>query len=127
MTSSLSTDTPIVRRRTPSILGVGVLFLVLGIMNVWQGVAPPFKSASPPSTESAELLAIGIAALVGGVFVLRGQNWARWLLAVWMLLHVAISVGQPGQLLAHLVIFGFVAFLLFRPRARACFTSTTRR
>ena len=49
--------------------------------------------------------------------MLRGTNWARWLLAAWMALHVAISIGQPTALIAHLVIFGFVAWLLFRSGA----------
>jgi hypothetical protein len=67
------------------------------------------------------VLAIGLAALIGGTFVLRGQNWARWLLAAWMAFHVAISVGKPTALVAHLAIFGFIAFLLFRPPASAHF------
>ena len=49
----------------------------------------------------------------------KGRNWARWLLVVWMAIHVAISIGQPKQLIAHLLIFGFITFLLFRPRAPA--------
>jgi hypothetical protein len=121
MTSSISNEEAITRRRMPSILAVGVLFLVLGVLDVWRGVAPMFGGASRLATDDMQVLAIGIAALVGGGFVLRGQNWARWLLAVWMLLHVVISVGHPGELIAHLVIFGFVAFLLFRPRAAAHF------
>ena len=119
MTSSISNDEPLARRRAPSIVAVGVLFLVLGVLDLWRGIAPMFGAASGLATDDMQVLAIGIAALVGGAFVLRGQNWARWLLAVWMLLHVVISVGHPGQLIAHLVIFGFVTFLLFRPGAWA--------
>ena len=73
------------------------------------------------ATDDVEVLAIGIAAIVGGVYVLRGANWARWLLAAWMALHVAISLGQPTALLAHVAIFGFVAYLLFRPGASVHF------
>jgi hypothetical protein len=40
-----------------------------------------------------------------------------------MALHVASSVGKPTALVAHLVIFGFVAFLLFRPLASEHFGS----
>jgi hypothetical protein len=121
MTPSISGEAPIARRRTPSVLAVGVLFLVLGAMDVYRGIGPLIATTSPLAAENMQLLAIGIAALVGGAFVLRGQNWARWLLAVWMLLHVAISVGQPRQFIGHLMIFGFVAFLLFRPGARSHF------
>jgi hypothetical protein len=121
MTSSISNEEPFARRRAPSIIAVGVLFLVLGVLDLWRGVAPMMGTASHLATDDMQVLAIGVAALVGGAFVLRGQNWARWLLAVWMLLHVAISVGA-AQLIGHLVIFGFVAFLLFRPGAWARFT-----
>lgn len=111
--------------RTPrrSVLAVGVLFLVLGALDVYRGLAPLLASAPHwhMATDDVEVLAIGIAAIVGGVYVLRGANWARWLLAAWMALHVAISVGQPTVMLAHVVIFGFVAYLLFRPGASAHF------
>ena len=127
MTPPLSNAEPIARRRLPSVLAVGVLFLALGVLDVWRGVAPMLGPSAHLAADDMEVLAIGVAALVGGSFVLRGQNWARWLLAAWMLLHVAISVGQPGPLIAHVLIFGFVAFLLFQPRASAHFTPTVRR
>jgi hypothetical protein len=41
-----------------------------------------------------------------------------------MALHVAISVGKPTALVAHLLIFGFITFLLFRPPASAHFGSS---
>jgi hypothetical protein len=74
------------------------------------------------AVDDVEVLAIGIAALVGGVYLMKRRNWARWLLAVWMAFHVAISIGQPKQLVAHIVIFGAIAFLLFRPGASPYFT-----
>jgi hypothetical protein len=113
------------RRPIPSILVVGVIFLALGVLDIWRGVAPAFGPASPRlAGDDVLVLAIGVAALVGGTFVLRGHNWARWLLAAWMALHVAISVGKPAALAAHLVIFGCIAFLLFRPPASAHFGSS---
>ena len=106
------------RKPIPSIMVVGVLFLALGVLDLWRGVAPLLGgNQSRLATDDMQVLAIGIAALIGGAYVLRGHNWARWLLAVWMALHVAISIGQPVALAAHLVIFGLIAFLLFRPRA----------
>jgi hypothetical protein len=127
MTSSISSEEPIARRRFPGILVVGVLFLSLGAVDVYQGLAPMLRTTAPPATDDMQVLAVGIAALVGGGFVLRGRNWARWLLAGWMLLHVVISVGHPGRLVAHLAIFGCMAFILFRPGARAFFRPGHRR
>jgi hypothetical protein len=121
-----SEEPPITLRRMPGILVVGVIFLGVGVLDVWRGAAPMLDGPSHLATDDMLVLAIGIAALVGGGFVLRAQNWARWLLAVWMLLHVAISVGEPEQLIAHLVIFGVLAFLLFRPRAGAYFKPSRR-
>ena len=114
------------RKTIPSILGVGVLFLALGVLDVWRGLAPLFGMDAQARLAGDDMLvlAIGVAALIGGTFVLRGQNWARWLLAAWMALHVAISIGKPLALLAHLAIFGFIAFLLFRPPASAHFGSS---
>ncbi len=126
MTSSFSGQERTARPRIRSVLVVGVLFLVLGALDLYRGLAPLVASAPRwhMATDDVEVLAIGLAAIVGGIFVLRGANWARWLLAAWMALHVAISIGQPTALVAHTVIFGFVAWLLFRPRASEFFTRT---
>ena len=35
--------------------------------------------------------------------------------------HIAISAGDPAKLLAHAVIFGVIAFFLFRPRTATYF------
>jgi hypothetical protein len=110
-----------------SIVVVGVIFLLLGALDIWRGVAPLYASAPRwhMATDDVEVLIIGIAAIVGGIYVLRGANWARWLLAAWMALHVAISIGHPSALLAHTAIFGFIVYLLFRPAASAHFATTT--
>jgi hypothetical protein len=128
MTSSSSTEERVERPRRRSVLIVGVIFIVLGSLDIWRGVAPLFASAPHwhMALDDVEVLAIGIAALVGGIYVIRGANWARWLLAVWMVLHVAISVGQPTAFVAHLVIFGCIAFLLFRSGAAAHFAAGPR-
>jgi hypothetical protein len=125
MTTPIATNAPMVRR-PPSILAVGVLFLLLGVLDLWRGLAPVLGGAPRMATDDMQVLAIGVAALVGGGFALRGANWARWLLAAWMLFHVAISEGAQ-QVIGHVVIFGFVTFLLFRPAASAYFRPSATR
>ncbi|MFL5523894.1 MAG: hypothetical protein ACJ8AF_07250 [Gemmatimonadaceae bacterium] len=120
MTGPLSSVERPARPRMPSLIVVGAIFLILGALDIWRGIAPLFTSGHM-ATDDAEVLAIGIAAIVGGIGVLRGMNWARWLLAVWATFHVAISVGQPKQFVAHLVIFGGIVYLLFRRRASGYF------
>jgi hypothetical protein len=106
------------------VIVVALIFLALGVLDIVRGLAPLFASAPHwhMAMDDVEVLAIGVAAIVGGVYLLKGRNWARWLLAVWMAFHVAISIGQPRQLIAHILIFGCIAFVLFRPRASAYFT-----
>ena len=115
------------RKPIPSILAVGVLFLALGVLDVWRGVAPLFERRRDVGLQGDDVLvlAIGAAALVGGGYLLLGRNWARYLVAGWMALHVVLSAGRPAELVAHLAIFGVVAFLLFRRRASAFFGSAT--
>ena len=123
MTASITSGERPVRRRSWSVIVVGVIFLALGVLDVARGLAPLFASAPHwhMAIDDVEVLAVGIAAFVGGVYLMKGRNWARWLLAVWMAFHVAISIGQPTKFIAHLVIFGFIVFLLFRPRASQYF------
>ena len=54
-------------------------------------------------------------AIVGGVSLLRGRNWARWLLVGWMMLHVVLSLfHSPGEAAAHSAIFAPIIYLMFR-------------
>lgn len=63
-----------------------------------------------------------LAAIVSGVFMLLGQNWARWLAIVWIAFHVAISfLNSPQQVAVHAVIFALIVYLLFRPEVRTYF------
>ena len=63
-----------------------------------------------------------LLALLGGVFLLRGRNWARWLLALWMAFHVGLSVlHSTRELMMHLLLFGLIGYFLFRPVANAYF------
>lgn len=123
MTHTISNPERTARKPSASILCVAVLFLAVGVLDVWRGVAP-LAGSGRLAGDDLLVLAIGVAALVGATYVLRGRNWARWLLAAWMALHVVISAGKPAELGAHLAIFGGVAFLLFRARASAWFRPT---
>jgi hypothetical protein len=65
-------------------------------------------------------------AIVGGVGLLRGQNWARWLLAAWMITHIGISLfHNVVEVMMHTVIFALLAYSLFRPSADPYFHART--
>lgn len=63
-----------------------------------------------------------IAAVMCGAFMLRGDNWARWLAVAWLAFHVAISVGSPiGKLAVHVFFLISITYLLFRRDATEYF------
>jgi hypothetical protein len=66
-----------------------------------------------------------IFAVLCGVFMLYGFNWARWLLLVWVGYHVILSVmHSPLELLLHSLLFAVVLYFVFRPQASAYFRGT---
>jgi hypothetical protein len=80
-------------KRIPvSVIAIACLYLVVGI----GGFMAHLDALRAPDgiwVELTECLAV-----VCGVFLLRGQNWARWLATAWMAFHVAISFGVPREL-----------------------------
>ncbi len=103
---------------------VCALFFAVGCLDVYRGLAPLF-AAGRLHGDDVTVLAIGVTAVVGAAFVLLGRSWARWLLAAWAALHVAISIGDVRQLVMHVVIFSVLLFFLFRPAARPHFQRAT--
>ncbi len=72
-----------------------------------------------PAMELTELLAV-----VCGVFLLRGRNWARWLALAWIAFHVVLSAfDRLHGLIVHSVFCAAIAWLLFRPVADRYFRS----
>jgi hypothetical protein len=65
---------------------------------------------------------VRLLAILAGLFMLRGRNWARWLLLVWIVYHVILSAFHSlSELAMHSLLFGVVAYFLFRPQASAYF------
>jgi hypothetical protein len=66
-----------------------------------------------------------IIALVSGVFLLRGRNWARWLALAWMVFHVIISAFDPlPAVIIHALFCVVIAWILFRADAARYFHGT---
>lgn len=105
--------------RTPpiSVLIVAILYLAVGIIGFVYHF-PELRAAHPDAIwiELTESLAV-----VAGAFMLLGHNWARWLALVWILFHVAISIGSPRQLIGHSLICLAIAGALFQPGASRFF------
>jgi hypothetical protein len=66
---------------------------------------------------------VRLLAILSGVYMLRGHNWARWLAMLWIGFHVVVSVFHSWtEVAAHCVVFAVFAYVLFRPQARGYFS-----
>src|SRR5436190_3117790 len=60
--------------------------------------------------------------IISGIFMLYGQNWARWLLVAWLVFHVYVgALHSAVHLISHALLFLIGIYLLFRPPANAYF------
>jgi uncharacterized membrane protein len=106
-------------KRPVAVLIVACLYIAVGAVGLVHHFPRPMVFHQDDIwIELTELLAIII-----GVFLLRGHNWARWLAIAWMAFHVAISWPAVRQLAIHTIILAAIAWLLFRADARQFFTA----
>ena len=104
------------RPRTITI--ISWLFIIFGSIALLSGVLPFHDLMSHWYIHLSRLLMI-----VAGVFMLKGQNWARWLLVLWIAFHIVISaLHSPLFLLMHVAIFSVILYFVFRPQASAYFS-----
>jgi hypothetical protein len=83
-----------------------------------------FRMHKPMVNEFVWITALGTAAVVAGIFMLRGRGWARWLALAWIASHVVISAFHPlHELIIHCVLLVLFCYLLFRRPAREYFSA----
>jgi hypothetical protein len=104
-------------KRPLSILVLSSLYIAIGSMAFANHFPrPPAFHYEDVWIEGTELLAI-----VAGVFMLLGRNWARWLALAWMAFHVAISFPVVREIAFHSLFLAVIVWLLFQSRARQYF------
>jgi len=97
------------------------LFITVGILGLVYH-ASEFNVQSPFETDVLLAILVRTLAIVGGVLLLRGVGWARWLLISWVAYHVILSAMHGVyELIFHSVILVGVTYLLFRPQTLAYF------
>ena len=102
--------------RPVSVLIVACLYLAVGAI----GFAYHFRALGQP--DGIWLGLTEFLAILSGGFMLRGQNWARWLALTWMAFHLILSAfHQLREFAVHSVFFALIAWVLFRPEARRYF------
>ena len=111
-------------RRPLSVTVIGWLFVAAGIVGVVYH-ATELDRRSPFESDVVWVLLVRLLAIVAGVFMLRGANWARWLAIAWIAYHVILSAFHSvSETVAHAVLFAVIAYVLLRPGASAYFRGT---
>lgn len=109
-----------VEKRPLSIIVIGILFILLGIITLVHALVELINTEQRLTDLQHHWMIYlsAFAAIVGGAFLLKGHNWARWLLVVWMAFHIVVgALHGLAPLLTHVVIFSTILFFLFRPPA----------
>lgn len=105
------------KHRPLSVTLISYLFIAAGAMGIIYH-ASELKNVATP--EVSLVLFVRLLAIIGGIFTLRGANWARWLLLAWIIYHVILSsFHSTAELIMHFVLSIVVVVSLFHPKANA--------
>jgi len=108
-------------KRPLSVTIIGWLFIAAGTVGLVYH-ATEFKTDRPFQYELVVICLIRLFAIVCGVFMLRGRDWARWGILVWVAYHVILSAFHTlSELVIHSLLFVVVAWFLLRARASVYF------
>jgi hypothetical protein len=101
-------------KRPWAVTVLGLLFIVAGTVGLIYHLTRDRLDADLVLVSLLRLLAV-----IGGVFLLLGHGWARWLTVAWLAFHVAVSAFHSmEQAAAHAVLLVIVTYFLFkRPEA----------
>ena len=81
-----------------------------------------FNLQRPFEKDTLWVLVLRVLAIVGGIFMLRGRNWARWLTLAWIGFHVCLSFFHSArEVAAHAVLLAVFAYFLLRKPASSYF------
>ncbi len=109
------------RERPLPVTIVSYLLIVVGAIGFVYHFSE-LKSSRP--SEYVWILALRLLAVVAGLFMLRGKEWARWLSMAWITFHVVLSFFHSlGQVAVHVLVLVVFALVLFRPAANQFFRS----
>ena len=109
-------------KRPLSVTILACLYIVVGIVG-FVGHFTDLRVMSAYRFDGLWIELTEILAILCGVFLLRGRNWARWLALAWIAFHVILSASQPFPLAMHALFCAVIALLLFRRAATRCFTA----
>jgi hypothetical protein len=103
------------KQRPDLVTAIGFVFIAVGVIEIVYHLFG-FKTWQPFQTDVLWVCLVNLIAVVCGIYVLRGRNWARWLTVAWIAYHVILSSFHSlGKLAVHGILFAVFAYFLFRP------------
>jgi hypothetical protein len=113
-------------KRPISVTIIGGFFILAGVIGFVYHLSE-LDLLFPFGDEAAWILVVRLLAVVGGMLVLRGSNFGRWLLILWMAYHVVLSYFHTlSELLMHAALLAVIMFFLLQRRAADFFRKRTR-
>ena len=108
-------------KRPHTVTVIGCIFLVAGATGLAYHITE-FNAQRPFESDVIWVLLVRLLAILGGLFLLRGSDWARWFLLIWIAYHVILSAFHSMfELIMHSLLFAAIAYFLYRPRVSAYF------
>ena len=107
--------------RPSSVTAIGIIFIAAGLLGLAYH-SGELILRDPFHNNAVWILLIRLTAVVGGLFLLAGANWARWFLLIWLAYHVLLSaLHTPLKLALHTLLLAVIAYGLFRRPATRYF------
>ena len=111
-------------KRPRSITVISWIFIAAGVVGLAYH-ATDLNAQGPFDIDFLWVCFVRLLAILCGLFILRGSNWARWLLVVWLGYYVILSaLHTPFELVVHGLLVAVVVYFLFRPPASGYFRGT---
>jgi len=108
-------------RRPLDVTIIGCMYIVAGATGFAYHVTE-FQAPHPLQYDLLWVEVLRLIAIVCGVYMLRGSNWARWLGLVWIAYHVVLSAFHSwSELVIHSLLCAAFTYFLFRARATLFF------
>src|SRR5262245_43666148 len=111
----IRTHSAVVIKRPLPVTIISCIILAAGLMGLFYHMKE-FNPKQPLGNDVIWVLFVRALAIICGVHMLRGRNWARWLTLCWMAYHVILSSFHSwSELATHSLLFAVFAFCLSRP------------
>jgi hypothetical protein len=113
------------KKRPIPVIIVSIVFILTGCIGFIYHLNELFE-ANDKLYEPILVLAIRILAVVCGLLLFRGIDWARWLAIAWLLYHVLLSAfHSTSEMIMHVVVLIMVSLLLYLPASNRYFRIKT--